>query len=319
MPIANASNSPAFERAVGAAAAASVPVARPKVALVIGAGSLKCAAAFGVVKVLQSHAIPIDLVVGCSGGAFCASWVAAGGGDASEAAERFARGWQGAFKRVDYRAILSAVFPRLLRFSNRASIVDDRAINAAIQGYVGESTFEGLATPLYLVATDFITGEPVVLQDGRLADAIRATIALPLILPPWPMGGRHLVDGAVCNPLPVDIAVKAGADIIIAIGFEDPLSSKFESGAGLVRQLITLLVNHLYRAQFAFYNLVHHAETLIIVPEIDRRVGLDDVHLVPYLVERGAAAAELEIPYLLRLLAPGSLKTQAVTTEERLL
>lgn len=301
MPIAIALNSPGLDG--GDATATAPPPWRPKVALVIGSGSLKCAAAFGVVKVLQAHSIPIDLVVGCSGGAFCASWVAAGGGDAHEAAERFARGWQGAFRRVDYRAILSAVFPRLLRFDSRASIVDDRAINAAIRGYVGESTFEGLPTPLYLVATDFISGEPVLLHQGRLDDAIRATIALPLILPPWPVAGRHLVDGAVCNPLPVDVAVKEGADIIIAVGFEDPLASRFDSGAGLVRQLITLLVNHLYRAQFAFYNLVHHAETLIIVPQIEQRVGLDDVHLVPYLVERGAVAAEAEVPYLLRLLA----------------
>lgn len=310
MRTATASNSPAPEDAIVEDTPAA-PAPRRKVALVIGAGSLKCAAAFGVVKVLQSHAIPIDLVVGCSGGAFCASWVAAGGGDADEIAGRFARGWQGAFKRVDYRAILSAVFPRLLRFENRASIFDDRAINAAIRGYVGAATFEGLPTPLYLVATDFLSGEAVLLHEGRLDDAIRATIALPLILPPWLLDGRHLVDGAVCNPLPVDVAVKAGADIIIAVGFEDPLDSRFESGAGLVRQLLTLLVNHLYRAQFAFYNLAHHAETLIIVPRIDRRVGLDDVHLVPYLMERGAAAAEAEIPYLLRLLDKPPMK-QAV-------
>lgn len=306
MPTATASNLPAPESGFGGTTAAAPT--RRKVALVIGAGSLKCAAAFGVVKVLQNHGVPIDLVVGCSGGAFCASWVAAGGGDADEAAARFAQGWKGAFRRVDYRAILSAVFPRLLRFTNRASIVDDRAINAAIRGYMGESTFEALPTPLYLVATDFITGEPVVLHQGRVDDAIRATIALPLILPPWPIDGRHLVDGAVCNPLPVDVAVKEGADIIIAVGFEDPLMTSFDSGAGLVRQLITLLVNHLYRAQFAFYNLVHHAETLIIVPQIDQRVGLDDVHLVPYLMERGAEAAEAEIPYLLRLLASSPVK-----------
>ena len=114
MPIANVLPAPPPE-----------PVAavrgRPKVALVLGAGSLKCAAAFGVVKVLLRHSVAIDLVVGCSGGAFCAAWLAAGGHDADQGAQRFAEGWAGAFDNVDYFAVLSAVFPRLLRFNRRAS------------------------------------------------------------------------------------------------------------------------------------------------------------------------------------------------------
>jgi NTE family protein len=276
---------------------------RPKVALVLGAGSLKCAAAFGVVKVLLRHAVPIDLVVGCSGGAFCAAWLAAGGRDADQGAQRFAKGWAGAFDRVDYRAVLSAVFPRLLRFNRRASIVSDRAINAGIKDFAADTMIEELRIPLHLVATDFITGEEVLLSQGRLADAIRATAALPLILPPWEIDGRCLVDGGVCNPLPVNVAVQQGADIIIAVGFEDALETQFNSGMGLVRQLTTLMVSRLYRAQYAFYNLTHHAETLAILPQFDRAVGLNDLHLVPYLVERGAEAMEQELPYLLRLLA----------------
>ena len=87
------------------------------------------------------------------------------------------------------------------------------------------------------------------------------------------------------------------------LGFEDALDTQFNSGMGLVRQLTTLMVTRLYRAQYAFYNLTHHAETLAILPQFERAVGLSDVHLVPYLVERGAEAMEQEMPYLLRLLA----------------
>ena len=276
---------------------------RRKVALVIGAGALKCAAAFGVVKVLREHRVPIDLVVGCSGGAFCAAWLAHGGEeDADAAAERFARGWAGAFDEVDHRAVLSAVFPRLLRFHKAVSIVRDRRINAALRGFVGSQRFDELALPLQLVATDFISGEEVVLSSGRLFDAIRATIALPLILPPWELDGRMLVDGGVCNPLPLNLAIREGADIIVAVGFEDALDTEFHSGMGLVRQLTTLMVNRLYRAQYGFYNLTHHAETLAVFPDIERRVGLNDVHMVPYLVERGAQAMSREMPYLQRLM-----------------
>jgi NTE family protein len=274
----------------------------PRVALVIGAGSLKCAAAYGVAHVLQEHQVPISRIVGCSGGAFCAAWLAAGGGDAQAVAERFARGWEGAFDEVDYGAVLGSVFPRWLGFSPRRGIVKDRAINAAIEAEFGQRCFEDLSTPLQLVATDFETGEQVVISSGRLFDAIRASIALPLILPPWPRNGRMLVDGAVCDPLPADVALREGADIIVAVGFESPLELQFHSGMGLVRQVTSLMVNHLLRAQYAFFNLAHHAETVLVMPEFDRPVGLNDVHLVPWLVEQGALAAEREMPYLRRLL-----------------
>ncbi len=269
----------------------------------IGSGALKCAAAFGVAKVLHRESVPIDMVVGCSGGALCAAWVAGGGGDAAGAAARFAEGWAGAFDRMNYRSILSAVFPRLLHFSERASIVDDRAVNAGLRHYAGDATIEGQEIPLFLVATDFISGETVVLARGSLFDGLRASIALPLILPPWTVHGRRLVDGAVSDPLPVDVAIREGADIILAIGFENALAAKFNSGMGLVMQLQSLMMNQLVRAQYAFHNLSHHAEVLPIIPQIDNDVGLKDVHLIPYLVAQGEQAAEQQMPYLRRLLA----------------
>ena len=279
------------------------PQARGKVALVIGSGALKCAAAFGVVKVLHREGIPIDMVVGCSGGALCAAWVATGGRDADEAARRFAEGWMGAFDRVNYRSVLSAVFPRLLRFSARSGIVDDRAINTSLRSYAGDATIEGRAIPLLLVATDFISGETAVLSQGPLFDGLRASIALPLILPPWTVDGRWLVDGAVSDPLPVDVAIREGADIILAVGFENALATKPDSGMELVMQLQSLMMNHLVRAQYAFHNLSHHAEVLPIMPRIEDQVGVRDLHLIPHLVERGERAAEQQMPYLQRLLA----------------
>jgi len=274
-----------------------------KVALVIGSGALKSLAAFGVVKVLQREQIDIDMIVGCSGGAFCAAWLAGGGDNADDAARWLAQEWAGAFDRVKYRAILSAFFPRLLRFSETASIVDDRAINAGIDRFAGQSRIESQRVPLFLVATDLVSGEKVVLSAGRLADGLRASIALPLILPPWRMAGRLLVDGAVSDPLPVDVAIQEGADLILAVGFENTLAPQFDSALGLVMQLQSMMMNHLVRAQYAFHNLSHHAEVLPIIPEFDKPVGLKDVHLVPQLVRCGEAAAELQMPYLRRLLA----------------
>ena len=86
---------------------------RPRTALVIGSGALKCIAAFGAVKVLQREGIEIDMVVGCSGGSFCAVWFALGAGDVDEAASRFSSGWEGAFDSIDYRRLSRALLPSL--------------------------------------------------------------------------------------------------------------------------------------------------------------------------------------------------------------
>lgn len=276
---------------------------RPRVALVIGSGALKCAAAFGVVKVLQREAIPIDMVVACSGGAFCGSWVADGGGDVEAAAARFVRGWSGAFDRMSIRSVLRVLFPKLFGFDERSGILDERAVNRAIREYVGERRFEDLKIPMHLVATDFMTGEKVVISSGSLFDGIRATISIPLIFPSWERDGRQLVDGAVCDPLPIDIAVREGADVIIATGFEESLQPSIRSGMGLVMQLQSIIINHLYRSQYAFYSLSHHAEVVPIIPDIDVKVGFRDLHLVPRLIEIGEQAAMLEVPYLRRLMA----------------
>jgi NTE family protein len=260
-------------------------------------------AAFGAIKVLQREGIEIDMIVACSGGALSAVWMSTESGNPDEGAAYAARIWQTAFSARSYTSMLKAVFPKLFGFKGRFGIIDERAINRAIQKFVGDRRFEDLKIPLHLVATDFITGEKVVLSQGSIFDAMRATISIPLVLPHWEVNGRLLVDGALSNPLPIDVAVREGADVIIAIGFEDTLNSQFPTGLSLVSQLISVMINHLYSSQYAFYSMSHHAEVVPIIPVFNQNIGIQDVHLIPYLMEQGALAAESELPYLRRLLS----------------
>lgn len=288
---------------------------RPKVALVIGSGALKCAAAFGAMKVLQREEVPIDMVVACSGGAFCATWVAGGGQDPlDDCVEQFLAGWRAAMGRVSFRALMQFTFPRLSQASRRVGLVDDRKLNDVLRNWVGERRFEDLPIPMHLVATDSRTGEQVVLSRGALLDGIRATISVPVMFPAWPLDGRELVDGAVCDPLPVDVAIREGAEVIIAMGFEETLERDLRSALGRVLHLQSLVVNHLFRAQYAFYNLSHHAEMVPIIPEFDHPVGMRDLHLVPHLVQRGEEAAERQMPYIRRLLQPEARHERAGPT-----
>lgn len=275
---------------------------RTKVAVVVGSGGLKCVAAIGAIGVLLRAGVPIDMVVGCSGGSLCAAWLARGAGDAQAEADRFVASLQGMFESLDYRAIARALMPRVFRFDPEFAVLDDAKVNAAIAAFARDDVLEGMPIPLRIVATDFATGEKVVLSNGSLRDAIRASIAIPLVLRPWPVNGRFLTDGGASDPLPVDVAMREGADVIFAMGFEEALQPEFRNALQLMLHLKSTTVNHLLRSQYAFYSASHHAEVIPIIPPFERRVGLNDFHEVPYLIRQGEVAAEREIPYVRRLL-----------------
>lgn len=287
---------------------------RPRVALVFGSGGIKCVAAFGVARVLYRHKIPFDMVVGCSGGTICAAWMAFGGdgSDIDEAASRFMQNSAQGLGGVAYRQVLAAVFPRMLKFNPYMGILDDKLINKGLEGFAGSKRIEDLPVPLHIVATDFESGAKVVLSKGALFDAVRSSIAIPLFLPPWRLDGRYLIDGAVSDPLPIDVAIKEGADIIIAVGFESPTVTSVSSGLELINRFTSMSCNHLLRSQYAFHNLAHHSEVISILPNFGAAVGLRDFHRGPAMIEAGASAAEREIPYLKRLLDTSSLQNAAL-------
>jgi NTE family protein len=184
----------------------------------------------------------------------------------------------------------------------------DSAFNHYAQAEMKGVRFEDLKIPLHLVAADIHSGEQVVLSRGRVFDAMRASLAIPLVLPPWEVDGRLLVDGGICNPLPVDVAMREGANIILAMGFEDPLQPEIDSGLALVRQVLAVSSNHLMRAQFAFHSMTHHAEVIPVIPDFGKTVGLRDLHLIPELVHQGELATEREVHYLRRLLQAQAAK-----------
>lgn len=277
----------------------------PRVAVVVGSGGLKCAASIGAIEVLHAAGIPIELVVGCSGGAIFSYWLAHGWRH-PDVAGAFGRAIRGLFDAVDLRSVARALLPRVFGFDAGMALLDDRRLNAALLDFAGGDRFADLRTPLRIVATDATTGDTVVLSEGRVADALRASLAIPIVLPPWTIDGRRLVDGGLSNPLPIDVAMREGAEIIIAMGFEDPIRPEVGSLAEMLANVTSVTVNRLLRAQLAFHTIAHHAEVVPIVPELSRPVGLRDAHEVPWLVEQGRAAARAQLPYLERLLAaPG--------------
>lgn len=273
---------------------------RPRLAVVVGAGGIKCAAALGMWKVLQREGIEVDLAVGCSGGSLFAAGMALGM-DALDAQQRTYRLWGGLFNRVSYRSVLRSLLPRGFGFSERIGLIDDRAVGAALRDIYGDATFADTRIPLHIAATDLHSGEKVDVNSGSIADAVRASTALPLLLRPWVVGGRLLMDGGTSDPLPISIAIREGADIILAMGFETPPSEQLDSLLGVTLQSVSITINHLLRSTYAFYSAVHHAEIIPIMPTFSQPVRIGDSHLLPHIIEQGERATEAQLPYLRRL------------------
>ena len=262
---------------------------------------MKCTAAIGLWKVLAREGITVDLLVGCSGGSLYTATMAQH--LTPEQAILNNQAWRPElFRKKRKRSLLQAVMPSLFGFDERFGLLDDTALNETIENLFGNLLFEDLAIPMHIVATDLHTSERVTLSSGSVSDAIRATIAVPFLIPPWPHQGRLLMDGGASDPLPIDVAIREGAEIIIAMGFENPLATELKSAVGLALQASAITVNHLLKSTYAFHSLAHHAEVIPIMPTFDRRIGLMDAHLSSYIIEQGEIAAERELPYLKKLI-----------------
>ena len=273
-----------------------------RVALVIGTGSIKCTAALGLLKVLEREGIGIDLVVGASAGSIYATVIALGYD--AEAGEQMTYDlWTREItEKRNRKAILELLLPKAFGFNGRFGLIDDTRIMERLNKAFGNQTFADAKIPLYISATDFMSGEQVILHEGRLVDSIRGSIAIPFVFKPWPVNGRLMVDGLLADPLPVDVAIKEGADVIIALGFESPLQTRVDSVIRFAFQVTTIMSNNLLRSNFAFHNIAHHTEIISILPEFEERIGPFDTTKIPYLIEKGAQAMEEQLPYLNQLL-----------------
>lgn len=275
----------------------------PKVTLVIGSGSVKCAAAIGVVKALSDAGIGIDRVVGCSAGALFASLVALGY-DMETSRDLTIRTWtRDITSQRNLMGLLRVVAPRLFGFRpDNFGLRGDRLLREKMRAVFGDRRIEDTPIPLHITATDFANGELVELTRGPLVDAIRASLSLPLAFEPVRLGERLLVDGYLSDPLPVSVAMKHGSRVIVAVGFENPYQERISNAGRFAFQLSAILANNLLRSKLAFHSAAHHSELILILPQFKQRVKLFDTGMVPYIIDEGEQATLQQLPYLHSLL-----------------
>jgi NTE family protein len=179
----------------------------PVIGIALGGGGARGFAHIGVFKVLQRAGIFPRLVAGTSMGGIVGALYARGmSAEQMEAAvKRAIRGRTDMIRAVDLKLTQTG-------FVRGARIYD------YIASLIGPDTmFSDLHRPLAMVATDLNTGREVVLDSGRVVDAVRATISVPGVFVPVEIGNLRLVDGGMLNNLPVDVVRQMGAELVIAV------------------------------------------------------------------------------------------------------
>lgn len=272
-----------------------------RISLVIGSGGVKCAAAIGLWQLLQEEGIEVNSVVGCSGGSLYSAMIA-NNASVDQMVARSQSMWTRDIMQ-GYTESLKASKDGTLRFTERSGLVDDTFLNNSLRGVFGDQTFADMRLPFKVVATEFLSGEKVTLSRGNIFDALRASVAIPIIFPPWGVNGQLLIDGAVSDPLPIDVAIQDGADIIIAMGFTIDNRSRFRSMTAVQEHLNSIYMNNILTSTYSFYNLAHHAEIFPIIPEFEGTISMFDVERIPEVVVRGREAAAKQLPHILRLLS----------------
>jgi NTE family protein len=276
---------------------------RKRVAVVIGAGSVKCAAALGLTRVLAREGIAIDLLVGCSAGSIFTALTAVG--HRSEIAATMAEQlWTHDLTAArNNRALLAALLPRIFGFDEHFGLRRDTRVMDRLRAAFGMTRIEELKIPLRVTATDFHSGEQVVFDEGSLIDAIRASISIPFIFKPWDIDGRLCVDGLVSDPLPVGVAISEGADIVLAMGFESPRQEEVRNPVRFAFQLSSIMTNNLMRSRYALHHLARYSEVIPVIPQFKEHIHLFDAGKIPFIIEQGERATEAILPRLREMLA----------------
>lgn len=173
------------------------------VSLVLGAGGARGLAHIGVIQWLTENGYAIRSISGASMGALVGGIYAAG------KLATFAE-WVLALERIEVLQLLDPAF-------GREGLFKGERIIGLLRDLIGDSEIRDLPVSYTAVAMDIDTGKEVWLREGKLFDAIRASMAIPLLLTPFRYGGRTLVDGGLVNPVPIGPTLNDTTDFTIAV------------------------------------------------------------------------------------------------------
>ena len=289
---------------------------RPRIGLALGGGGARGIAHVRILKQLEALHIPVDCIAGTSAGALVGALYASG--STPEQIEQVVLS-------TEWLSLFTDTLPRRDRSLRRKA--DDYAQLApigiglggegkavALAGGVSEGEklialferatggsrvsgrFDDLPIPFRAVATDINTGQPVVLSEGNLPMAMRASMSLPGIFRPVVIDGHVLLDGGLSNQVPIDVVRAMGADRVIAVDVGTPLKplDRDASLVDVISQLSGFLTTRSAQAQLDSLG----TQDLLISPDLTGKVATGDFDKAPEALRIGQLAAEQAAPAL---------------------
>jgi NTE family protein len=306
---------------------------KPKIGLALGAGSARGWAHIGVIRALQEAGVEPDIVCGTSIGSLVGAAYAAGELDELET-------W---VKSLTWKTVVG-----LLDFTITAGLIKGIRLIDFFRSNFSDVEIEELAVPFGAVATELATGREIWLREGKVLDAVRASIALPGLFTPVIRDGRVIVDGALVNPVPVSLARAMGADIVIAVDLSSDLmgrrlrkplpvarpvpkpgkvashlssmlaklqiggkEKKAEKAARSIPSMLDVMATsiNIMQERITRSRLAGEPADVMIRPHLGQ-MALMDFHRATPAINEGRRAAELAIPQLLHVLGGGDPRTE---------
>lgn len=277
------------------------------VGVALGGGAAFGISHLGVLKVLEQNNIPIDLVAGCSQGSIIGVGYAAGIAvrDMIDIAMKLG-------KRSNFFMAMDFTL-------TKPGILAGNRIIEIFEPMLGEkNSFQDLVLPCKTVATDIESGERVAIGTGRLADAFRASASVPMVMAPYKIGERALVDGGVADPVPAEVVNQMGADLCIAVNVVPPLKKGVENAVSRLYRvmnrfnplsylgdsqnlpsLFDLIMNSMQVLQYELGNFKAISADVLINPDLSDFTWIE-YYRSDELIQRGVEAAERSMPAIKR-------------------
>ncbi len=297
----------------------------------LSGGGARGAAHVGVLKVLEELGVPIDAIAGTSMGAVVGGLYASGLSAGEIESALVSGNLQDAFRdrpaRSDLRFRRKAEdqnflvrFPLGLKggdFKLPKGLISGQKLNQILRRLTlpvaASRSFDELPTPFRAVATDLESGEAVVLGDGDLVTAMRASISAPGVFIPVEHGGRLLVDGGLAENLPIDVARAMGVDrvIVVDVGFPLQTRDRLDSVGTISNQMLAILIRRGSNAQRDTLG----ADDVLLDPQLGDASSFD-FGRIPRAIAVGEAAARASRERLAALALPGAQYRDYVAARE---
>jgi NTE family protein len=298
--------------------ATSVPARRPRIGLALSGGGALGLAQIGVIQWLEQNHIPVDRLAGTSMGSIIGVMYATGMSPTEM--QKFAEGidWNEALlpeptyrqlsyrrkqDRRDYQVEAALGIKHGLRGPNgfNPGLGVGMLLDRIAFPESGIASFDDLPIPFRCVATDMQSGDRVVLRDGSLPRAVRASMAIPGVFTPVEINGHVLADGGMVENIPVQVAREMNADAVIAVDLQLPLGGheQLETLTGVLSRAVSVMILQNERHSLALANATITVDTGNFsaadydrVPELVRlgyqSAGSQAAALLPYAIQDDA-------------------------------